>query len=199
MITLFAGFVVGLSLIAAIGAQNAFVIRQGIRKSHVGKVIATCILSDTILIMVGVGGFGALTKNFPLFEPFTRWGGAIFLIFYGTLSMRSAFFGISALKADGSAEMSAKAAVLTALALTWLNPHVYLDTVVLLGALAVQYGPERWIFGAGAVLASFVFFVVLGYGAAYLQPIFARPFAWRVLDFAVAILMWAIALSLIIP
>ena len=129
----------------------------------------------------------------------TRWGGALFLAVYGALSMKNAFFATGALDADGSAEMSAKAAVLTCLALTWLNPHVYLDTVVLIGALAAQYGPERWIFGAGAVLASFVFFMVLGYGAAFLQPFFARPISWRILDFAVAILMWTIALSLILP
>ncbi len=199
MTTILAGFAVGLSLIAAIGAQNAFVLRQGIRKSHVGKVAMTCILSDAILIMVGVGGFGALTEALPMFEPITRWGGALFLAVYGALSMKRAFFGTGGLEADGSGEMSAKAAVLTCLALTWLNPHVYLDTVVLLGAIAAQYGPERWLFGAGAVLASFVFFMVLGYGAAYLQPFFARPLSWRILDFAVAILMWTIALSLILP
>lgn len=199
MTTFLAGFALGLSLIAAIGAQNAFVLRQGIRKSHVAKVTMTCILSDAILITFGVGGFGILTEAVPWFEPVTRWGGALFLIVYGALSMKSAFFGTESLEADGKAEMSAKVAVLTCLALTWLNPHVYLDTVVLLGALAAQYGPDRWIFGAGAVLASFVFFMVLGYGAAYLQPFFARPISWRILDFAVAILMWTIALSLIVP
>ena len=194
-----AGFALGLSLIAAIGAQNAFILRQGIRKSHVGKVAMTCIISDGILITLGVGGFGILTETLPWFEPLTRWGGALFLAAYGALSMKNAFFATDALDADGTAEMSAKAAVLTCLALTWLNPHVYLDTVVLIGALAAQYGPERWIFGAGAVLASFVFFMVLGYGAAFLQPFFARPISWRILDFAVAILMWTIALSLILP
>jgi len=199
MTTLLAGFAVGLSLIAAIGAQNAFVLRQGIRKSHVGKVAATCIISDGILIALGVGGFGILTEALPWFEPVTRWGGALFLAVYGAISMKSAFFGTESLETDGNAEMSAKAAVLTCLALTWLNPHVYLDTVVLIGALAAQYGSERWIFGTGAVFASFVFFMVLGYGAAYLQPFFARPISWRILDFAVAILMWTIALSLILP
>lgn len=199
MTSFLAGFAIGLSLIVAIGAQNAFVLRQGIRKSHVGKVVATCIISDGILILAGVAGFGALTKAMPMLEPITRWGGAIFLFLYGALSMRRAFFVRESLEAKGAAEQSAKSAVLTCLALTWLNPHVYLDTVVLLGAIAAQYGAERWIFGAGAVFASLVFFLSLGYGAALLQPIFARPRSWRILDFCVGILMWSIALSLVLP
>ena len=199
MISFFQGFGAGLALIVAIGAQNAFVLRQGIRKSHVGKVVATCILSDGILILAGVAGFGALTQTMPMLEPITRWGGAIFLFVYGILSMRRAFFVTESLEAKGAAELSARAAVLTCLALTWLNPHVYLDTVVLLGALAAQHGPERWVFGAGAVFASFVFFLTLGYGAALLQPIFARPRSWQILEFCVGVLMWTIALSLILP
>ena len=199
MTSFFAGFAIGLSLIVAIGAQNAFVLRQGIRKSHVGKVVATCVISDGFLIMAGVAGFGALTTAMPMLEPITRWGGAIFLIAYGALSMRRAFFVTESLEATGAAEQSARTAILTCLALTWLNPHVYLDTVVLLGALAAQYGPERWIFGAGAVFASLVFFLALGYGAALLQPVFAQPRSWRILDFCVGILMWTIALSLVVP
>ena len=193
-----AGFAIGLSLIVAIGAQNAFVLRQGIRKRHVGKVVWTCILSDGILIMVGVAGFGALTTHVPLLEPVARWGGAIFLAVYGALSMYRAFFSDDALEAKGFAEQSGKAAVLTCLALTWLNPHVYLDTVVLLGAIAATHGPDRWIFGAGGVTASMFFFLCLGYGAVLLQPIFARPMSWRVLDFGVGLLMWSIALSLVL-
>lgn len=192
-----AGFAIGLSLIVAIGAQNAFVLRQGIRKSHVAKVIWTCILSDAILIVAGVAGFGVLTKTMPMFESITRWGGAIFLFLYGALSLRRAFFKTEVLMAAEKTEHSGKTAVLTCLALTWLNPHVYLDTVVLLGALATQYGDQRWVFGAGAVVASLVFFHALGYGAALLQPLFARPMSWRVLDVAVGILMWAIAISLV--
>ncbi len=194
-----AGFAIGLSLIVAIGAQNAFVLRQGIRKSHVAKVVWTCILSDAILIIAGVAGFGVLTEAMPMFEPITRWGGAIFLIVYGTLSIRRAFFTTEVLEAAEKTEHSGSSAILACLALTWLNPHVYLDTVVLLGAIATQYGEQRWVFGAGAVVASLVFFHALGYGAALLQPLFARPIAWRILDVAVGILMWTIAISLVLP
>ena len=199
MTVFLAGFAIGLSLIMAIGAQNAFVLRQGIRKSHVTKVVWTCILSDAILIIAGVAGFGVLTEAMPMFEPITRWGGAIFLAVYGALSMYRAFFKTETLEAAERTEHSGKTAILTCLALTWLNPHVYLDTVVLLGAIATQYGDQRWVFGMGAVFASLVFFHALGYGAALLQPLFARPFAWRILDFAVGILMWTIAISLVMP
>ena len=199
MTSFLAGFAIGLSLIVAIGAQNAFVLRQGIRKRHVGAVIATCVISDAILIAAGVAGFGVLTQAYPALETITRWGGAIFLMAYGAMSMRRAFFETESLRAEGSAEQSMKSAVMICLALTWLNPHVYLDTVVLLGAIATQYGPERWIFGSGAILASLIFFLALGYGAALLQPVFARPMAWRILDAAVGVLMWAIAISLVMP
>ena len=197
MTSFIAGFAIGLSLIVAIGAQNAFVLRQGIRKSHVGKVILTCILSDAILILAGVAGFGALTRAFPMFEPVARYGGAAFLFVYGLLSMRRALVKTEKLEAKGAAEHSAYTAVMTCLALTWLNPHVYLDTVVLLGAIASQYGPDRWVFGAGAVTASAVFFLALGYGATLLQPYFAKPMSWRILDMAVGILMWSIAYALV--
>ena len=188
----------GLGLIMAIGAQNAFVLRQGIRKKHVGAVVATCVISDAILILAGVAGFGALTQSFPLLVPIARWGGAFFLFFYGILSFRRAFLSDEALSTDGAAEQTARSAIMTCLALTWLNPHVYLDTVVLLGAVAAQYGADRWNFGFGAVFGSLVFFVSLGYGARVLQPFFTRPVAWRILDFAVGIVMWSIALSLVL-
>lgn len=188
----------GLSLIVAIGAQNAFVLRQGIRKHYVGVIVLTCILSDAILILAGVLGFGALVRQFPMLEPIAKWGGAIFLLVYGLLCIRRAVFVTETLETSGSIEQSMGAAVLTCLALTWLNPHVYLDTVVLLGAVASQYGNDRWIFGAGAIAASTAFFFALGYGAAFLQPIFAQPRAWRFLDAAVALLMWSIALALIV-
>lgn len=197
MTSFLAGFGMALSLIVAIGAQNAFVLRQAIRKSHIGLVVATCVISDAFLIMAGVAGFGALTKAVPMLEPVTRWGGAIFLIVYGAMSMRRAFFETESLKAADVPEQSAKAAVLTCLALTWLNPHVYLDTVVLLGAVAAQYGPDRWVFGAGGVLASLVFFLALGYGATFLRPVFERPRAWQILDMGVGLLMWSIAFSLV--
>ncbi len=192
------GFAIILSLIVAIGAQNAFVLRQGIRNRHIGAVVLTCVLSEAILISTGVAGFGALSRQFPAIEPISRWGGALFLLLYGTLSLRRAFLSSVSLEARGKAEQSVAAAVLTCLALTWLNPHVYLDTVVLLGTIAGNYGTDRWIFGAGALSASTVFFIVLGYGAGALQPWFAEPRAWRMLDAGVGFLMWFIAATLVL-
>ncbi|NND19084.1 MAG: amino acid transporter [Silicimonas sp.] len=191
------GFALSLSLILAIGAQNAFVLRQGIRGLHVGAVVLTCILSEAVLIGAGVAGFGALTHAYPAIGDIARWGGAAFLLAYGALSLRRALIETESLDTTGTAHQSRTSAVLTCLAITWLNPHVYLDTVVLIGAVATQYGPDRWWFGAGALTASALFFILLGYGAAFLQPVFARATAWRVLDIGVALLMWAIAALLI--
>jgi L-lysine exporter family protein LysE/ArgO len=190
-----AGFALSLSLILAIGAQNAFVLRQGIRRSNVGLVVITCILSEAALIFAGVAGFGALMERFPALEPITRWGGAAFILGYGLLSLKNAIWAKDALEAAETHVQSAKAALMTCLALTWLNPHVYLDTLVLIGAVATQYGPDRWLFGWGALAASTVFFVILGYGARILQPFFAQPKAWRVLDAGVGILMICLAFA----
>lgn len=192
------GFALSLSLILAIGAQNAFVLRQGLRGLHVGPVVLACFLSEAILIAAGVAGFGALTRAVPALDTIARWGGALFLFVYGTLSLHRARTATESLEASGPAEQSRRAAVFTCLAITWLNPHVYLDTVVLIGAVASQYGPGRWWFGAGALAASALFFAALGYGAALLQPVFARPVAWRILDTLVALLMWVIAAALIL-
>ena len=192
------GFTLGLSLILAIGAQNAFVLRQGLARSHVLAVVLTCAISDAILIAAGVSGFGALSAAVPWFADLMRWGGAAFLFVYGGLAFRSALTGAGALRAEGASGGSARAAVLTCLALTWLNPHVYLDTVVLLGSIAAQFPGERVAFGAGAVTASFTFFFALGYGARALAPVFARPAAWRVLDVGIGIVMWSIAAGLIL-
>lgn len=197
MTAFLAGFALSLSLILAIGAQNAFVLRQGIRRSHVGLVVATCILSEAILIFSGVAGFGALMKRFPVLEPITRWGGAAFILGYGLLSLKSAVWANDALEAAETQVQSAKAALMTCLALTWLNPHVYLDTLVLIGAVAAQYGADRWLFGWGALAASTVFFVILGYGARALQPVFAQPSAWRILDAAVGLLMICLAFAVV--
>lgn len=191
-----AGFGLGLSLIMAVGAQNAFVLRQGIRRSHVLAVCLTCALSDAILIAAGVAGFGRLTQAAPWIEPVMRWGGAAFLVVYGARSFLSAWRGGAVLVAEGQGGEALGPVLLTCLALTWLNPHVYLDTVVLLGAVAAQY-EDRLGFALGAMTASVVFFFTLGYGARRLAPLFARPQAWRVLDFAVGLLMWTIAASLI--
>ena len=191
------GFALSFSLILAIGAQNAFVLRQGLRRAHVLPVVLVCAVSDAILISAGVAGFGALVELYPGLPTLLRYAGAAFLVVYGALAARSAWTGTGALKAAERAEGSVWAAVLTCLALTWLNPHVYLDTLALLGSIA-QTSPAPAVFGAGAVTASFVFFFSLGFGARALAPLFARPGAWRVLDAGIALLMWAIAAGLVL-
>ncbi|MDF1707413.1 MAG: LysE/ArgO family amino acid transporter [Paracoccaceae bacterium] len=196
MQTMSAGFGLGLSLILAIGAQNAFVLRQGLRRSHVFAVCLTCALSDAALIAAGVAGFGSLAEAAPWIEPVMRWGGALFLIVYGARALLSAWRGGAVLMVEGGAVEALGPVLVTCLALTWLNPHVYLDTVVLLGSVAAQY-EDRVSFAIGAMTASFVFFFTLGYGARRLAPLFARPQAWRVLDLCVGLLMWAIAAALI--
>ena len=192
-----AGFALSLSLILAIGAQNAFVLRQGIRRSHVTLVVASCILSEAVLIFSGVAGFAALMERVPAIEPITRWGGAAFILGYGVLSLKRAITANVALEAADTQAQTARTTLLTCLALTWLNPHVYLDTLVLIGAVAAQYGPQRWLFGWGALAASTIFFIVLGFGARALQPIFAKPSAWRVLDGGVGILMICLAIAIV--
>jgi len=190
-----AGFALGLSLILAIGSQNAFVLRQGLRREHVLAVVLVCALSDAALITFGVTGFGALAERVPGLERVMRYGGAAFLIWYGVRSFLTAWRGGEVLEA-GAGTGSLRRAVLTCLALTWLNPHVYLDTVVLLGSVSSQYG-DRLGFGLGAVSASFVFFFCLGYGARLLAPLFRRELSWRVLDAGIGVVMWAIAARLL--
>lgn len=190
------GFVLSLTLILAIGAQNAFVLRQGLRRSHVFWVCSVCALSDAILIAIGVAGFGALAVAVPWFEPLMRFGGAAFLIWYGALNARSAWRGGVAMDLKGGESHSLGKTLLTLLALTWLNPHVYLDTVALIGSISAQYD-NRLAFGLGATLASGVFFFSLGYGARILAPLFAAPRSWQILDAGIALTMWAIAAKLI--
>ena len=192
----FAGFGLGLSLILAIGAQNAFVLRAGLLRRYVFIVCLTCSFSDALLIYLGVSGFGRFVQSVPFLIDVMRYGGAIFLVFYGAKSLYSAWCGGTGLNAEGEFS-TLPAAVLTCLALTWLNPHVYLDTVVLLGSIAVQ-SPQPEVFGIGAILASFVFFFSLGYGARLLAPFFARPRAWQVLDIGIAAVMFSIAFGLIL-
>ncbi len=192
------GFSLGFSLILAIGAQNAFVLRQGLRRHHVFWVCLTCALSDAILITIGVSGFSFLSQSAPWLGPVMRWAGAAFLLVYGAMSLLSAIRGTSSLKAADDNIASLRSTILTVLALTWLNPHVYLDTVMLLGSIATRYPGETFAFGFGAVLSSFVFFFSLGYGARVLTPFFARPASWRILDVVICVIMWAIALGLIL-
>lgn len=191
-----AGFGLGFSLILAIGAQNAFVLRHGVMRAHVFPICLTCALSDAILIVAGVAGFGALTQAVPGLEWAMRLFGAAFLIWYGTRSAISAWRGGSVMETSGDV-VSLKRALLTCLALTWLNPHVYLDTVVLLGSVSSQWD-NRVGFAIGAVISSFVFFFGLGYGARFLSPLFARAGAWRLFEAGIAIVMWAIAAKLLL-
>ena len=193
------GFGLGLSLIAAIGAQNAFVLRQGLKGEHVALVVAICGLSDAALIAAGVAGASALSGEGAWIGQALRWGGALFLLIYGLRSLRAAWRGgQGALVADvGGARAPVGAIAAACLAFTWLNPHVYLDTVLLIGSIASQFPGQELIFAAGAMTASFLFFFGLGYGARWLRPLFANPAAWRILDGIVAATMWAIAFKLI--
>jgi L-lysine exporter family protein LysE/ArgO len=190
----FTGLGMSLGLIVAIGAQNAFVLRQGLRGEHVLAVCLACAVSDAILIAIGVVGFGAVAAALPWLEPTMRYAGAAFLILYGARSLRAALRSTAALApVEGAPPASLARTLAACLALTWLNPHVYLDTVVLLGAVSARYTGARPSFAAGAVLGSFAFFFALGYGAARLRPLFARPTAWRGLEAAIAAVMWTIA------
>lgn len=241
-----AGLGFGLSLIVAIGAQNAFVLRQGLLRSHVLAVAAVCAISDVLLIALGIGGVGVAFQQLPWLMVVARLGGAAFLLVYACLAARRAFrptalttadlevdssgealVGADAMRSSMSADTTDTdttasavavppvmkpssgspldrassgllAAVLTCVALTWLNPHVYLDTVVLLGSVANTHGDSRWLFGVGAAIASIVWFTALGYGARFLRPLFARPAAWRVLDGIIAVMMAGIAVSLLL-
>lgn len=193
------GFATGFSLILAIGAQNAYVLRQGLRREHVLPVCLTCALSDALLITVGVAGAGTLSRAFPLFVPILTLAGAAFLIVYGALSFRRALRP-NLLVASNGGNGSARNAVLTCLALAFLNPHVYLDTVGLIGAVSIRFHeiPDKVAYGLGATLASFVFFFGLGFGAKMLAPIFAKPKAWMVLDVVIGLIMWSIAVTLLL-
>ena len=241
-----AGLGLGLGLIVAIGAQNAFVLRQGIRREHVLAVVLICIASDVALIVAGVAGAGALFTAVPWLVPVARWGGALFLLGYALLAARRAMRrpepdaeglridpdpmddrtpdedgladrrsvspvgsdrldgAIATLPVEPRAASGApesrrlRAVVGTALALTWLNPHVYLDTFVLLGSVGSAHGEARWAFAAGAVVGSMLWFSALGLAARALAPVFGRPVAWRMLDGIIAVVMTCIAVGLVL-
>jgi L-lysine exporter family protein LysE/ArgO len=193
-----AGFALGISLILAIGAQNAFVLKQGLKREHVFAVCFICALSDAVLISAGVAGFGAIVKQFPLIEQISRYAGAVFLLVYAALSFKSALTTNHQLEAKGKEVGSLVTALLTCLAFTWLNPHVYLDTVVLLGSISTQYEGQQLAFGMGAVIASFVFFFSLGYGARLLIPVFKNPNAWKILEGIIGLVMLLLAINLLI-
>lgn len=188
----------GLSLIVAIGAQNAFVLRQGIRREHVLPVVAVCITSDVILMTLGVAGFGTLVDSAPMLITLAKYAGAAFLLAYAFLAAKRAL-SASGLSAGGGAPIALGAAIATCLAVTWLNPHAYLDTVVLLGSFANTYtAPDRWFLTAGAITASLIWFLSLGFGARLLAPVFAKPKAWKILDSAIALVMTALAATLLL-
>jgi L-lysine exporter family protein LysE/ArgO len=195
-LTFVQGFALSLTLIVAIGAQNAFILRQGLRQAHVFWLCLTCGAIDAVLIVAGIAGFGALAQAVPWFETAMRFGGAAFLLWYGWMNAVSAWRGGAVLEAGADDQQTLKSAILTLLALSLLNPHVYLDTVVLIGSISAQYD-DKISFGFGAVTASITFFFALGYGARLLRPIFANPKAWQILDALIAQVMWAIAAKLI--
>jgi len=195
---LYQGFFLGLSLIVAIGAQNAFVLKQGLKGQHVFWVCLVCAASDAILITAGVFGLNVVESYLPKFGLFARYFGAAFLFFYGLRNFYSAYKREGALEPDERAVGGLWPVLLICLALTWLNPHVYLDTVVLLGSISTQYGDQASYFAVGAVVSSFVFFFTLGYGARLLRPLFAKPVTWVVLDVLIGCVMWMIAVSLVV-
>jgi len=193
--SLLAGFAASLVLIVAIGAQNAFVLRQGLRREHVLPVVLVCAVSDLALITAGIAGLGAVVAARPVAVTVIRWAGAAFLLGYAVLAAKRAIRPAALDPAD-RAPATLRATLLTCLALTYLNPHVYLDTVLLLGSVAQQH-PHRWLFGAGAAAASAVWFAGLGLGARRLAPVLARPAAWRVLDGSIAAVMAALGIALL--
>ena len=215
-----AGLGLGFSLIVAIGAQNLFVLRQGLRREHVLAVAAICAISDAVLIVLGVSGIGLVLQAVPWLVDVVRWAGALFLVTYGVLAARRAWRpsgeALRAAESDTAPGAGADAAsssrrtatatrtrllpaLLTCLALTWLNPHVYLDTVFLLGTVANTHGDARWLFAAGAVTASFVWFFGLAFGARLLGRWLSTPRAWRILDGVIAVVMIALGVSLVLP
>jgi len=194
-----AGFGTGLSLIVAVGAQNAFVLRQGVRRQAVLAVVGICVGSELVLISLGVAGLGAVVSTWPGALTVISLAGSAFLLCYGALAARRALRPATdqGLTSEGGPAATMRTAVLTCLAVTWLNPHVYLDTVLLLGSVAADRGTLRWVFGLGAMLAALLWFSSLGYGARLLGGVLSRPLAWRVLDGLVAATMFTVAIMLL--
>jgi L-lysine exporter family protein LysE/ArgO len=193
---LLTGLLTGLALIIAVGAQNAYVLRQGIRGEHVLAVVAVCLVSDVVAIGAGVAGLGAVLDRWPGVLPVAQVAGGVYLLAFGLQSALRAWRP-SALHAQGVPSVTARRAVLTTLALTWLNPHFYLDTLLMLGTVANSFGDRRWWFFAGALVASALWFPALGLGARALRGVFARPSAWRVLDSVIAVVMGALGVGLL--
>ena len=195
VIALITGFFTGLSLIVAIGAQNAFVIKQGLLRSHVTLVVFVCAISDALLIIVGTGGLGRIIQSKPDLLNVIRWFGVIYLTWFGIKSVRAAFRNETLTASDKSAE-SWKKVLVTVLAMTYLNPHVYLDTVIFVGSLANQFESQRWYFALGACIASGVWFSVIGYGARSASHLMSKPIFWRILESVIAAIMFTLAITL---
>ncbi len=196
MIAFSTGFFASLSLILAIGAQNAFVLRQGLRREHIGVVIAICAISDALLIVLGILGLGALIISLPVLVEIFRYGGAAYLVWFGISALRRAKKP-DVLEASKQKTSGLRSVVVTTLAITYLNPHVYIDTVILLGSIANQFA-DRWVFAIGAVLASASWFLSLGLGAKLLGKYVSKPWFWRALDLFIALVMFSIAALLLV-
>ena len=192
MIAFSSGLVSGLALIIAIGAQNAFVIRQGLQRQHVLTVVLFCAISDALLIAAGTAGLGKAIESAPEVLEIVRWFGVTYLIFFGLKSIRSAF-SHNVLTLEQAAVVSRRKIILTVLALTFLNPHVYLDTVIFLGSLANQFPSEKWLFSSGAMAASFMWFFFIGFGSKMAARFMLKVIFWRILDLAVAAIMFTLA------
>lgn len=192
------GFATGFSLILAIGAQNAFVLRQGLARQHVFWLCLLCAASDALLIAAGVLGFGVIVQAAPMLPTIMAWGGAAFLFVYGAMRLRAAYIGRYDTHITGKSA-GLWATLAAAAAFTWLNPHVYLDTLGLIGAISTQYEMkiDRYAFGIGAIISSFVFFFGLGYGARFLAPVMRSARAWRIFDLLIGLVMWGLALKLL--
>lgn len=190
------GLLIGFSLILAIGPQNAFVLRQGLRDEHIFLVCLSCAVSDAILIMVGTTGFQEIARVLPWLDPAMRFGGAVFLFCYGAKSFWASWRSREVLTAAARPPQSLSSAIATSLALTWMNPHVYVDTLMLMGAISTQFNPFQYAFSMGAIAASLIFFFALGYGALLLRPIFAQPRSWQILEALIGTIMWTIAIEL---
>ena len=190
-----AGLLTGLSLIVAIGAQNAFVLRQGLLRKHVLVIVVICALSDALLIALGVLGLGSLISALPWLLEVIRWVGVAFLVWYGSSSLRR-FAKQDSLKAAESSVGSLKQAVMTTLALTYLNPHVYLDTVIFVGGISHQFGDQKWWFALGAMTASIIWFISLGFGASKASVLVSKPVFWKILDIFIAAVMFSLAITL---
>lgn len=192
----FTGLITSLGLILAIGAQNAFLLRQGLRGEHVFVLAAICAASDAVLISAGVAGFGVVMEIAPWLEPVMRYGGALFVALYGLRTLFAAVTVKAGLTPADMPPTPLRKAVLACLAFTWLNPHCYLDTVVFLGSISTRFQPHEAIFGFGAMTGSFIFFFSLGYGAKTLRPLLASPKAWQFLDAGIGVTMLGIAARL---